>query len=684
MNDEELRNQESLKEFLAEAEDIAEELSSDLMHLAESAEKGAGAQADPGVLNSVFRSAHSLKGLSGMFGFTPMVRISHNLEELLDALRLGKIEFSAALVDALFEALATLNTLLKIRGRGEDTDSVDITAVVKRLSETLKSSQKKDDQSSLLSGIESSILDVLTEYEEYRLKENLKNDLNILKVQASFSIATFDQELEELSGLLKGFGEIITTLPTPGAALGETINFDIVVATKSVEDDLNKAIDNKDVTVGRANKEAADGETELEAAEKTPTTASIITTDDGLKSLTKTVRVDISKLDNLMNIVGELILVKGSLTALTDSMKLKAETLDSGLELQKTNKGLDKMLTSLQEGIMEARMVPLSQVFDKLSRSVRKIGRDIGKEVTLKVKGAETTIDKLIVEELSSPLMHIIRNSMDHGIESPEERTRMGKAVKGTIELNAYQSGNHVVLEIQDDGKGLDHEKILKKAIEKGLAAKGATPRKEEIIDFMFAPGFSTAEEVSDLSGRGVGLDVVKQNISKISGIVEIDSTHGEGTKVTLTLPMTLAIIQALIIKTSGHHFAIPLNPIIENFLIEDTHIETIETKEFVHLRDSTIPLIRLNELLGLKKEKGNDEVEGKYVVVVGLAEKKLGLVVDDLYGQQDIVLKSVGKRFNDVNVIAGATEFRQKIVLALDVGGIIDQCMGEQGSKNN
>ncbi|MCK4739128.1 MAG: chemotaxis protein CheA, partial [Deltaproteobacteria bacterium] len=401
-----------------------------------------------------------------------------------------------------------------------------------------------------------------------------------------------------------------------------------------------------------------------------------------LKSITQTVRVDIAKLDSLMNLVGELIITKGSIISIAANMKNQLEGAKFSLELQKPLKSLDKRLTALQEGLMEARMVPLTQIFDKLSRNVRKIGRDINKEVSLEVFGGDTKLDKLIVEELSGPLMHIIRNSMDHGIESAEVREGKGKPAKGVITLNAYQSGGHVLIEVSDDGGGINHEKIFKKAVEKGLVEPGHLPRKEEIINLMFLPGFSTSDEVSDISGRGVGMDVVKESIAAISGMVEIESKEGQGTKVILTLPMTLAIIQALIAEVNGRHFAVPLNTVVESFLLEDTQVETIETKEFVHLRNATIPIIRLSELLDLPEnstEKRDVRCFEKYVVVVGLAEKKLGLVVDDLLGQQDIVIKSVGKRLGSVSAIAGATEYRQKTILTIDVGGIIEECMGEQ-----
>ena len=667
------KNDSSLKEFLSESEEITEALNNELMVLAKCAESGE--RVDPGILNSIFRSAHSLKGLSGMFGFEPMVALSHNLEELLDAMRLGKVDFSMEVADALFESLSVVSMLLEAKSRDSEVDDSIIKEITGKLSDAL-SRKKSSEESSILDGIDAQVLDVLTEYEEHRLTESLKEGLSVFKVQASFPIVTFDQALEELSAILKAKGEIITTLPTPGATPGETINFDLVVATKTSKEDLEEAIDDKDILVSYAKSGAAGAgapeTSEVETTAEPPPSA--LPTDDAIKSITQTVRVDIAKLDELMNLVGELVLIKGAINSVAASMKTKAEASSFAVDLQKSCKGLDKMLSALQQGIMEARMVPLGQIFDKLARTIRKIGREVGKEVTLDVSGGETRLDKLIVEELTSPLMHIIRNSMDHGIEDPEGRRSAGKPEKGTIRLDAFQSGSHVVLKITDDGRGIDPDKILKKAVEKGLAQEGTKLRKEELLNLMFTPGFSTSEEVSELSGRGVGMDVVKSNISGISGMVEMESTPGKGTTVILTLPMTLAIIQALIIKLGSNYFAVPLNTVLESFLLEDTQVETIETKEFVHLRNSTVPIVRLGSILGVEASK-----EGKYVVIVGLAEKKLGLVVDDIEGQQDIVIKTVGKRFSEVGIIGGATEYREKTILTIDVGGIIEECMGEQ-----
>lgn len=684
MEKEDIRESEAhIKEFLAEAEEIVESLNTDLMRLADSG------KAEPSVLNSIFRAAHSLKGLSGMFGFEAMASLSHNLENLLDSLRLGRIELTPAIVDLLLEALSVLHTLLEMKSKGEVDVSVE--GVIKKLNSAIIEHGKVKGAPAASHGIDKSIMNVLTEYEEHRLLSSIKAGLNILKVQASFPIMSFDQGLAELTNILKAKGEIITTLPTPGVSPGDSIDFDIIVATHINREGLENTIDNQEIKVSQAIEPSGEvPHAGVEGVSRGGASPALVEPSgdeglarieekkgaEGIKSITQTVRVDISKLDSLMNIVGELVLLKTTIASIADAMRAREGYTDLVRELFKAMKASEKRLSELQQGVLEARMVPLGQVFDKLSRTVRTLGRETGKEVRFEVRGAETELDKLIVEDLANPLMHLVRNSLDHGIETPMERRRAGKDEKGVIRVSASQKGNHVVVEVEDDGRGIDQEKILQKAVEKGLIGKKASLRKDEVLDFMFLPGFSTKEEVSEISGRGVGMDVVKKNITDMSGVVEIETEKGKGTKVILILPMTLAIIQALIVEVAGYTYAVPLNSVLENFILEPSDIETIETKEFVHLRDITLPLVRLCDFFQLA-ECG----KGKYVVVVGLAEKRLGLVVDRLKGQQDIVMKSAGRRLEDVNGIAGATDVGQKTILVLDVGGIMDECMKGQGS---
>lgn len=673
----------SLKEFLAEAEEIVESLNSDLMRLS------SGGKTDPSLLNNIFRASHTLKGLSGMFGFTAMATLSHKLEDLLDSLRLGKIELTPIIVDTLFEAISVLHSLLESKSRGEP--ELSVSGIIDQLNSAVLHPGTDKEADAATTGIDPAIMSVLTEYEEHRLNTSIKEGLNIIKVYASFPIVSFDTDLADLTAVLKDKGEIITTLPSTGSSPGDAISFDIVVATQATREEVEKGIDNQAIEVTLASKTSQSStpipkETGKEqpprqtAAQPEVEAVSSVESkgEEGLKSITQTVRVDIGKLDSLMNIVGELVLLKSSLIGIAANLRSREGTQDISGEFSKTVKSLEKRLAELQEGVLESRMVPLSQVFEKLARTIRKIGRETGKDVDFVVKGGETELDKIIVEELANPLMHIVRNSLDHGIEPADERIRGGKPEKGTIRISASQKGNHVVVEVLDDGKGIDHERILQKAIEKGLAEPGAVLKKEEIINFMFLPGFSTKDTVSEISGRGVGMDVVKKNISDLSGMVEIDTEKGKGTTIILTLPMTLAIIKALIVEVSGYTYAIPLNSVLENFVLKPSEIETIETREFVRLRDTTLPLVRIKDLFHLS---GNGE-EGRFAVVVGLAEKRLGLVVDKLKGQQDIVMKSIGNRFGSAKGIAGATDLGEKTILVLDIGSIMEECLKGQGGR--
>jgi two-component system chemotaxis sensor kinase CheA len=383
--------------------------------------------------------------------------------------------------------------------------------------------------------------------------------------------------------------------------------------------------------------------------------------------------VDIHKLDRLMNVVGELVLVKSSLLAIAE--RLKADGGDPVLtaELHRANRALERRLDELQSGILEVRMVPLDQVFDKLARMVRKLAREVGKEIEFEVRGGDVELDKLIVEDLSDPLMHLIRNAIDHAVEPPEVRQRLGKARAGHIRLSASQRGNHVQISVEDDGAGIDEERIREVALQRGLATPEALAgmSRREAMNLIFLPGFSTARQVTTLSGRGVGLDVVKNNIANLSGIIELSSERGAGTRVELTLPVTLAIIRALVVSVAGRIYAVPLNSVLEILEVRGRELRTLSMREVLTLRGATLPVVRLARHFRLS---GGDPVDPFFVVVVGLAQERLGVAVDDLVGQQDIVVKPLGHLLHGSRGVAGATDLGdRRTVLVLDVGAIIE-----------
>ncbi|UOD33925.1 chemotaxis protein CheW [Deferribacteraceae bacterium V6Fe1] len=390
------------------------------------------------------------------------------------------------------------------------------------------------------------------------------------------------------------------------------------------------------------------------------------------KAIEQTIRVDVSRLDSLMNLVGELVLSRNRITQLAVELEKKYEGDFIIEQLAETTSQIGLITTELQLAVMKTRMVPIGKVFNKFPRMVRDLCRDLNKEIELVIAGEDTELDKSVVEEIGDPLIHMIRNAVDHGVESPEERVKKGKPKKGTVWLNAYHEGNHIVIEIKDDGKGIDPEKIKQKAIEKEVITpdEAKNLNKEEVLGLIFKPGFSTAEKVTGVSGRGVGMDVVKTNIEKLNGIINIESEINKGSTFKLKLPLTLAIIQALLVEVSGEVFAIPLVSVIETVKINDNEIHSFEGREVLKLRDSVLSLIRLDEVFQLEGSFSQD----MYVVVVALAEKRIGLIVDRLVGQEEIVIKSLGEYLGGNVGIAGATIMGDgKVRLIVDVSGIME-----------
>jgi two-component system chemotaxis sensor kinase CheA len=655
------------KDFLAEAEEIIDQLSLDLVGLSDCADSG---DCNPELVNSIFRGAHSLKGLAGMFGFPDIAELSHNLENLLDSLRLGKIPLNQGTIGVLFDSMELLGTLVRSAGVA-GRESYDISQAVTRINSCVSAVQKEEVGSPLTKlGLSERVLGSLTEYEEHRLLENVKKGRSIFSIQASFSLATFDQDLGELTDILKSAGEVISTLPSAGAGLESSINFEILFGSNKDTAEVTALIDRDNLTVTLLGSESRPPAPEIQepvppAGQETSLTA---------KSMSRTVRVDISKLDDLMNIVGELVLSYSTISQLANRMRLDGFTAPA-IELMKAAKGLERRLTELQKGVMEIRMIPVGQLFEKMARIVRKISREQGKKVELKMFGADTELDKLIIEDISDPMMHIIRNAIDHGIETPDKRLMAGKDEKGVIKLSSYQKGNHVVIQVEDDGSGIDIEKVKRKALEKGLIPSLDAIPDREALDLIFLPGFSTSDKVSEISGRGVGMDVVRTNIAALSGMVDVESRVGEGSSMIITLPITLAIIKALIISSVGRTYALPITSVLETILVKSKDLLTVEKKEVIQLRETTLPLLRLGKFFETETDALREE--DFYVVVVGVAEKRLGIVVDDLLGQQDIVIKSIGETFKGFKGISGAADLGdQRTILVLDVGGIINEAI--------
>jgi two-component system, chemotaxis family, sensor kinase CheA len=730
------------EEFLSEAQEIVEGLGRDLLALDEGVKHG---RIDPSLINDVFRAVHTLKGLAGLFGATRMASLSHELEELLDNLRLGRTELTHPVLDLLFRSVDLYGTILQAEKEGREKDLPQVDELVRELSRSAgdASSATPSAQYELDPGL----LAVLTEYEEHRLRANIAQGLKLYRLRVQFQLATIDQALDELKATAKPHGEIITYLPTGAGADADSIELDILMASASLIEDLRRVLSSgielsevprRPVTVPvsagagavvpvRVSDHApaprsASRDSSAPASRHESAPSAKVGEIGTIRSVAQTVRVDIHKLDRLMNIVGELSLVRTSLARLIE--RLRAEHIERELadDVHRLQRTFDRNLGEMQKGILEVRMVPLGQVFDKLARVVRQISREADKLVNLVITGAETEIDKLIVEELSDPLMHMMRNAIDHGIETRSAREAVGKPALGTIALNAFQKGNHVVIEIEDDGRGIDSQGLLSAGLQRGIlsAEDARNISRQELLNLVFVPGLTTKPDADLWGGRGVGMDVVKTNISKLGGIIDLQSDHGIGTKVTVTLPITLAIISALVVLVEGRLFAIPLANVQEAVMLDPEAVRTIDGREVVTLRGSTLQLCRLARLFSLEGQGtvapvdapgsaqpvgwgsgvasegagplsrmalsrprtvmremrlGRQPAAKQYVVVTTVGTRRIGLVVGTLVGEQDVVIKALGPSLKGVRGFAGASELGdQRIALVIDAPALVEE----------
>ncbi|MCL4684534.1 chemotaxis protein CheA [Myxococcota bacterium] len=700
------------REFVSEVDDLLERMRADLADLGDQRVRG---ELVPDLVNRLFRSAHTLKGVAGMFGFQGIGALSHRLEDILDDLRMGRLDPGACALDLLDEAVAVLAVEVDLVGREAATPegSEELRNLMQRIESALHGDAAVGCVPEPLA-VEASLLRALTEYEEHRLRESLRGGRALYVVEASFDLLAFEEGLAELSESSRALGEIISTLPAPGDTPESQICFSLIVASELDAESFERRLDVPAASVrmvqagatgaalaagsahppgaadaadelgndaaaagdgGEADEEpaAGDGEAvaagESEASEDTPARQA----DDleSLKSISETVRVDIRKLDELMNLVGELVIQRGTIGAIAEQLLGEPRVARLARELAKAHKALERKLQELQAGVLEVRMVPMRQVFEKLSRVVRRLRREVGKEVRLEIHGGDTELDKLIVEELADPLMHLVRNAFDHALEPPGERVAAGKPAEGTIRLEAYQRGNHVVIEVSDDGRGIDLEVVRARAVARGLLAPETLLTPKQTLDLILLPGFSTRDAITETSGRGVGMDVVRENVTALGGLVHVESTPGSGTTICLTLPITLAIIQALVVGVGDQRFAIPLTSVLETLLVDPVEILRSEGRELLNLRGEPLALRRLHVEFGLPAPAENVR---QAVVVVGLGDVRAGLLVERLEGQQDAVLKPIQGPVRSVHGIAGATELGDRgTVLVVDVAALVE-----------
>ena len=645
------------------------------------------------LINEIFRIAHTIKGMSGTMGYNKVATLTHEMENVLHLVRNKEIPVTSIIIDVIFECFDALeNQITSIEANGVESSS-DYTGLVNKLiqiintkgSGTNKSGKatKKSSGAASIEEVETIVqsntgaefnLEVAQAQEHVIMKAN-EMDLNAILVKVVLQDTCMLKAARAfiVFNTLEQFGEVIGSYPIAEEIEDEQFenSFEVLYITrldeKTVENELmniseiarvitelvilsDKPLVDKEIDLSEINEEA--DEDAFDNADKAPKSDKKEGKEKNEKGKTaKTVRVDIDRLDNLMNLVSELIIIKTRLE-------------DNGSTNSKQNMGeaieyLERITTSLHDAVMKVRMVPVERTFNRFPRMVRDLSKDLGKSIKLLMSGEETEVDRTVIDEIGDPLIHLIRNSIDHGIESPEERTKAGKPEFGTVALRAYPDGNTVVIEVEDDGAGINTEKVLSKAISKGLLTQkeGEMLTQQEIGNLLFRAGFSTVDIVTDLSGRGVGLDVVKSKIESLNGTVEIKSTLGQGSKFTIRLPLTLAIIQALMVNLNREKYALPLNNIKEITTIHSKSISLVQNQEVVLYRNKTLPLIRLNTVLQVPyHEDSKLNKEDLIVVVVKKGDVEAGLVVDSLIGQQEIVIKSLGKYLTGVKVIAGAT----------------------------
>lgn len=654
-----------LKDFVAEAEEILESLAEDLEKAQEQFE--ATSKVKPDRLNKIFREMHSLKGLASMFNLDRITTLSHDLESILDKVRLGKAKLDAGRFSVLNDSRIALRALVSEAGEGEEITPID--HLIRRLSGDGTTEVKP------LRGIDALLLDEptrksLTEYEEHRLRENVEEENHIFAIQVGFDFSDFDQRLRQLTEQISDCGEVISTLPVVDPGLTGGIHFRLVFGTRKTLDEVSALVADAGGAVSDLMPAAASPQSLPEEASEEPDLLpgeGVEQEAEDARGLSNTVKVDIEKLDIVMGIVGELNLVKAVLERIAGRMEAAEGQKELSVDLFKQVRSMDRKLNDLQRAIIDIRLVPIGQIFNKLNRTARRLARQAGKVVRVELYGGETELDKMMMDQLVTPLIHLIRNSIDHGLEPPPERRAKGKGEEGTLAISAYQKGNSILIEVTDDGRGLQLERIREAAVRRGLADAKQALSPEECLEMIFLPGFSSAETVTEVSGRGVGLDAVKASLDALKGSIAVWSEPDRGTTFQVTLPITLAIIQSLIVGCCDQIYAIPISSVVETFRAMEEEVQRVDQREVFNLRGVTLPLLRLEERFKLKRSAPRER--GRiFVVVARRGEKVAGIVVDDLLGEQETVVHPLGERFGKVAGVAGATEVGEnQVILVID-----------------
>ena len=631
---------EIMEDFLIEAFELIEQIDHDLVELESNPE-------DLELLNRIFRVAHTVKGSSSFLNFDVLTELTHHMEDVLNKARKGELKITPDIMDVVLESVDMMKGLLEsIRDNGSDAAAgIDIKNICVRLTQI---SEGEAPSAASEAPAAAPAPEPVKEPEPATPAEEAAPEVSDAEL-SKLSDSEVEAEIERLLKVRKAEDQ------ARRASKG--------IAPKSPEE-IAPATSAAPAPAARpAPSRERDTDKKVPAASSSSAVAQ-----------EQTIRVEVKRLDHLMNLIGELVLGKNRLLKIYDDVEERYEGEKFLEELNQVVSSLSLVTTDIQLAVMKTRMLPIAKVFNKFPRMIRDLSRDLGKQIDLEISGEETELDKSIVEEIGDPLVHIIRNSCDHGIEDPETRKAMGKPEKGLVQLKAYNEGNHIVVEIVDDGKGLDADMLKSKSIEKGIITEREADAmsEKEAFGLIFRPGFSTAAKVTNVSGRGVGMDVVKTNIEKLNGIIDIESEGGKGTVMKLKIPLTLAIIQSLLVGTQEEFYAIPLASVLETVRVPIDDIYTIDGKNVLRLRDEVLSLVRLSDVFGV--EKVFDGGDHTYVVIIGVAEAKLGIIVDTLVGQEEIVIKSMGDYLQNIPGIAGATiRGDGRVTLIIDVGAMME-----------
>ncbi|MED1949179.1 chemotaxis protein CheA [Brevibacillus centrosporus] len=649
---------------------------------------------DPGNITHVkeiFRSAHTLKGMSATMGFEDMANLTHEAENVLDLIRNQKLMITSDIMDVIFQSVDLIEGMVIDITEGGD-GSADVSGPVKKLRAIVAGEFTAESEVAAASAVaieedapaEEQIVAGEQDLDDYALmvlkqSKELGNNLMWITVtlndncllKAARAYMVFDQ--------LESLGEVIKTKPTVEDIENERFetSFEIAYVTMHPADKIRSAILNiseiQDVKIDPIGLKEAQAPVPA-VVEKVETAAPVKNQPEAQQAPVrkqaaggKTIRVDIERLDILMNLFSELVIDRGRLEQLAREIGKS--------ELQETVEHMSRISGDLQNIILTMRMVPVEQVFNRFPRMIRDLQKDLNKKVNLEIIGAETELDRTVIDEIGDPLNHLLRNSLDHGIESPADRKNAGKPEEGTIVLRAFHSGNHVFIEVKDDGAGINKDRVLKKAIERGIVNPAAADSltDKQIHELLFAAGFSTAEVISDISGRGVGLDVVKSKIESLGGSVGVESVRGQGTTFLIQLPLTLSIISAMLVQVQDEKYAVPLSSIIETAVFRKDQIMMAHRQKVIDFRGRVVPLVSLQDIFQVPASDSVQDDEEVAVIIVRKGEKMAGLVVDSFIGQQEIVLKSLGKYLVNVFAISGATILGDgQVALIIDCNALI------------